>query len=58
MKKVLIVSTSPRMNSNSEALAKAFAKGAQDTGHETELISLRDRFGLDYRFPFEKGEKA
>ena len=43
MKKVLIVSTSPRMNSNSEALAKAFAKGAQDTGHETELISLRDK---------------
>ena len=43
MKKVLIVSTSPRMNSNSEALAKAFAKGAQDTGHVTELISLRDK---------------
>jgi len=43
MKKVLIVSTSPRMNSNSEALAKAFAKGAQEAGHETELISLRDK---------------
>ena len=43
MKKVLLVSTSPRMNSNSEALAKAFAKGAQEAGHETELISLRGK---------------
>jgi multimeric flavodoxin WrbA len=43
MKKVLIVSTSPRMNSNSEALAKAFAKGAQEAGHEAELISLRGK---------------
>ena len=43
MKKVLIVSTSPRMNSNSEALAKAFAKGAQEAGYEAELISLRGK---------------
>ena len=43
MRKVLIVSVSPRMNSNSEALAKAFAAGAQDTGHEVELISLRGK---------------
>ena len=43
MKKVLIVSTSPRINSNSEALAKAFAKGAQEAGHEAELISLRGK---------------
>ena len=43
MKKVLIISTSPRSNSNSEALAKAFAKGAQEAGHETELISLRGK---------------
>ena len=34
MKKILIVSTSPRANSNSEALAKAFARGAQEAGHE------------------------
>ena len=33
MKKVLIISTSPRSNSNSEALAKAFAKGAEEAGH-------------------------
>ena len=43
MKKILIVSTSPRVNSNSEALAKAFAKGAQEAGHEVELISLRGK---------------
>lgn len=43
MKKVLIVSTSPRVNSNSEALAKAFAKGAQEAGYEIELISLRGK---------------
>lgn len=43
MKKVLIISTSPRKNSNSEALAEAFAKGAQEAGHETELISLREK---------------
>ena len=43
MKKILIVSTSPRANSNSEALAKAFARGAQEAGHEAELISLRGR---------------
>ena len=43
MKKVLIVSTSPRMHSNSEALAEAFASGTQEAGHETELISLRGK---------------
>ena len=43
MKKVLIVSASPRLNSNSEALAKAFAKGAEEAGHDTELISLRGK---------------
>ncbi len=43
MKKVLIVSTSPRLNSNSEALAKAFAEGAREAGNEVELISLRGR---------------
>lgn len=31
-KKVLIISTSPRKNGNSEALADAFLKGAVDGG--------------------------
>ena len=42
-KKVLILSTSPRRSSNSEALAKAFARGAAESGHEVELIALRDK---------------
>ena len=43
MKRVLIVSASPRKNSNSEALALAFAEGAKSAGHEAELISLRGK---------------
>lgn len=46
-KKVLILSTSPRKNSNSEALALAFARGAEESGHSVETISLR---GKDIRF--------
>lgn len=46
-KKVLILSTSPRRGSNSEALAQAFAKGAEEGGHQVEFISLR---GKDLRF--------
>lgn len=39
-KKVLIVSTSLRKGSNSEALASAFAEGARSAGHEVEQVSL------------------
>ena len=42
-KKILIVSASPRMNSNSEALALSFAEGARDAGHEVEFVSLRGK---------------
>ena len=42
-KKVVIISTSLRKNSNSEVLAKAFAEGAREAGHEVEQISLRDK---------------
>lgn len=47
MKKLLIVSTSPRGISNSHLLAEAFGRGAKDAGHDVELISLR---GKDLRF--------
>lgn len=40
MKKVLIISASPRKNGNSQALASAFAKGAAEAGHEVETVSL------------------
>lgn len=46
-KKVLVVSTSLRGNSNSEILAKECERGAKDAGHEVEFVSLR---GKDIRF--------
>ena len=42
-KKVLVISTSLRRNSNSYRLAQEFAKGAEAAGHEVELISLIGR---------------
>ncbi len=42
-KNILIVSTSLRKNSNSEELADAFLKGAQEAGHNAQKISLRDK---------------
>lgn len=46
-KKVLVISTSLRHNSNSDLLAQRFAQGAREAGHEVEQISLR---GKDLRF--------
>lgn len=42
-KRVLVISTSLRSNSNSETLADAFVKGAMEIGHQVEQISLRDK---------------
>ncbi|TCK89088.1 multimeric flavodoxin WrbA [Natranaerovirga hydrolytica] len=42
-KKVLIISTSPRKVGNSQTLAKKFAKGAEDAGHNVEIVSLHDK---------------
>lgn len=42
-KKVLVISSSLRPNSNSEALADAFAEGAATAGNEVEEISLRGK---------------
>lgn len=39
-KKVLVISTSPRKNGNSNILANQFVKGARENGHEVEKISL------------------
>lgn len=39
-KKVLVISTSLRRNSNSEALADAFARGAASVGHDVQQITL------------------
>lgn len=43
MKKVLVISTSLRENSNSEALADEFMRGAQDSGNQVEKVSLRGK---------------
>lgn len=41
--KILIVSSSPRKEGNSEVLCGRFAKGASEAGHEVEKIMLRDK---------------
>ena len=46
-KKVVVLSTSLRTNSNSESLAKSFVDGAKDSGNEVKYISLKNK---DIRF--------
>lgn len=40
-KKVVVLSTSLRSNSNSELLAKSFVEGSKESGNEVEYISLK-----------------
>lgn len=42
MKKIVVVSTSLRKNSNSEILANEFVKGAKVNGNEVSIINLKD----------------
>lgn len=42
-KKILVISTSLRANSNSDMLAEAFMGGAREAGHEVEKVSLKDK---------------
>ena len=42
-KNILILSTSPRKDGNSEMLAREFARGAKEAGHNVELVSLRGK---------------
>lgn len=42
-KKVLVISTSLRANSNSDALAQEFARGAKEAGNDVEYLTLRDK---------------
>lgn len=46
-KKIVVLSTSLRANSNSELLAKSFVEGAKEAGNEVEYISLKNK---DIRF--------
>ena len=43
MKNVLIISSSLRPRSNSDALAEAFARGAAEAGNQVETISLKGK---------------
>jgi multimeric flavodoxin WrbA len=43
MKKVVILSASPRLNGNSDTLAKQFKKGAEEEGNSVELIELAQK---------------
>lgn len=47
MKKIIIVSSSPRKNGNSEILAQKFAEGARTAGNAVQFIAVRD---LDLKF--------
>lgn len=42
-KTVLVLSTSPRKGGNSDALADAFVRGAQEAGNQVEKITLYDK---------------
>lgn len=42
MKKVLIISSSPRRGGNSDTLADQFLAGAKEAGHDVEKIFLKD----------------
>ncbi len=43
MRKVLVISSSLRKNSNSDCIAKEFARGAKEAGNEVDYISLRGK---------------
>jgi len=42
MKKIIVVTSSPRKDGNSETLAKKFAEGAKAAGNEVKFIAVRD----------------
>lgn len=43
MKKVLILSASPRKKGNSDILSQQFKRGAEEAGHSVEQIYLYDK---------------
>lgn len=49
-KKILVLSTSPRIGGNSETLADTFIEGAKEAGHDADKICLYDK-----RIEFCKG---
>lgn len=47
MKKIIVVTSSPRKNGNSEILAQKFADGARAAGNEVQFVAVRE---LDLKF--------
>ncbi|MDE7394927.1 MAG: flavodoxin family protein [Clostridiales bacterium] len=47
MKKVIVVTSSPRKGGNSEVLAQQFVEGAKAAGNDVRLIAVRD-IGLQF----------
>lgn len=47
MKKVVVVTSSPRKGGNSEVLAQKFADGAAAAGHKVKFVAVRD-VGLQF----------
>ena len=47
MKKIIVVTSSPRKGGNSEILAGKFAEGAAFSGNAVETVAVRD---LDLKF--------
>ena len=47
MKKIIVVTSSPRKNGNSEILAQKFAEGAKAAGNEVQFVAVRD---IDLKF--------
>lgn len=43
MKNILIISSSPRKNGNSQKLCEAFKRGAEEKGNSVELIRLAEK---------------
>ena len=42
-KKVFVISSSPRKGGNSDTLADAFVRGAQEAGNDVEKVTLHDK---------------
>lgn len=42
-KKIVIITSSLRAHSNSDALAESFSKGAKEAGNDVEVISLKEK---------------
>lgn len=47
MKNVVVISSTPRVDGNSEILAREFARGAKDAGHIVDFVDLKN-YNLKY----------